>query len=104
MDDNPLAEAYRLIEAARGGEHGWSRPYGGPEAVAREADRLRLLVEAAASDLMAVRSAAIGQLLEEESLRTVEKRIGLSRSAISKADRAWRALPAFPKLIDEESW
>lgn len=104
MDNTPLDDVARLLGAASTAETGWSRAYGGPEGVAAEAERLRVEALRAAADLMAIRTAAIAQLLEEESLRTVEKRVGIGRSALNKADRAWRDGLAFRHLRTEESW
>lgn len=89
MDNDPLEDASRLLDAAQRAESGWADAYDGPEGVALEAERLREVTSDAVTQLITVRSAAIAQLLEDESLRTVEKRIGLSRSTINKAHRAW---------------
>lgn len=102
MDNPDLADAARLLADAHRAEPGWSAPYGGPEGVALEAERLRAATTHLLTELIDLRSAAYAELLEEESLRAVEKRTGLSRSTISKAHRAWLMVGHFRDL--KETW
>ena len=52
-----------------------------------------------------IRTAAVAQLLEEESLRAVARRTGINRSTISKTHRAWNpTLTSFARLTEKEAW
>ena len=90
MDNPDLADAARLLADAHRAEPGWSAPY------------LRAATTHLLTELIDLRSAAYAELLEEESLRAVEKRTGLSRSTISKAHRAWLMVGHFRDL--KETW
>lgn len=105
MEDPDLAAIDRLLTAARSGAAGWSNDFGGPEGVALAADLAAELTTRLTTDLLSLRTAALAQMLEEESLRAIARRTGINRSTISKSHRAWfPELSAFPHLKDEESW
>lgn len=105
MEDLDLAAIDRLLTAARTGDPGWSATFGGPNGVALAADLGSELATQLVTELIALRTAAIAQLLEEESLRAVARRTGINRSTISKTHRAWDpALTPFARLVDEKSW
>lgn len=64
---------------------GWSVEYGGPEGVARLTLALQDALKVQASELAAVRAAAIKELLTTRSLAEVARLLGVSRQAVSKA-------------------
>ena len=105
MEDLDLAAIDRLLTAARTGDPGWSAEFGGPYGVALAADAGAELVTRLVTELIALRTAAVAQLLEEESLRAVARRTGINRSTISKTHRAWDpTLTSFARLTEKEAW
>lgn len=100
-----LQAAAALLEIAKDGDPGWSNAYGGTQGVALAADLAAELGAELTRDALSLRTAAVAQMLEVDSVRGVEARTGLNRSTISRANRAWwpEATP-FAHLTDKESW
>lgn len=69
---------------------GWSAPYGGPEGVARATLTMQDVLKVQASELAAVRAAAIEELLTTRSLSEVARMLGVSKQAVSKSVRSPR--------------
>lgn len=84
-----LRLALQIADAVRRDPH-WFE-HGGGEDAARTADALRAEVLTLADGLLEARSAAIADLLEDESVRAVAARLDMLPATLHKAHRAWRA-------------
>lgn len=105
MEDPELAAIDHLLTAARAAQPGWADEFGGPEGVALAADLAAEVATRLTTDLLSLRTAALAQLLERESLRSIAQRTGINRSTISKSNRAWLPeMTPFAHLTDEDSW
>jgi hypothetical protein len=89
-----------LYTAAQQGGPGWSEPFGGPLAVALLAAEISVLAAQVSSRASGIRSAAVGELLEEYSAVTVAGELGISRQKVYEIARAGLR----PPYIDSVPW
>lgn len=106
--DAVLSDPTEFLEAVERGGPGWSDPYGGPEGVARIAGRLRDQAKEQQRRYGAIRATAIAALLQDRSLTSVAKALGVSKSAVHKTHRESIATahenPYFHLAVEERSW
>ncbi|MCZ4326703.1 hypothetical protein [Brachybacterium paraconglomeratum] len=72
----------------REAEDGWSTTYGGPVGVAALCSALQIQLAEQSEAIAAVRVAAIRELLKDHSGVEVAAMFGVSKTAISKTNRA----------------
>lgn len=77
-----------LIAAAREALPGWSAAYGGPVGVAILVRAFQRELEEIMQTYAALRAAAVAELLRDESLADVGRRLGISKTAVHELSRA----------------
>ena len=84
-ENEPAADPGQFLREVANADEGWSERYGGPEGIARWTLNLQDALKEQASDLAAVRTAAIREMLTTRSLADVAQALGVSEQAVSKA-------------------
>ena len=84
-ENEPAADPGQFLREVANADEGWSERYGGPEGIARWTLNLQDALKEQASDLAAVRTAAIREMLTTRSLADIAQALGVSKQAVSKA-------------------
>lgn len=84
-ENEPAADPGQFLREVANADEGWSERYGGPEGIARWTLNLQDALKEQASDLAAVRTAAIREMLTSRSLADIAQALGVSKQAVSKA-------------------
>ena len=77
-ENEPAADPGQFLREVANADEGWSERYGGPEGIARWTLNLQDALKEQASDLAAVRTAAIREMLTTRSLADIAQALGVS--------------------------
>lgn len=98
-----LADPDVLLRAACQAAAGWSEPFGGPQGVALLTAEIRRQLDEKANEVSSLRSAAVAEMLRDQSLSTVGKLLGIGKTAVDKINK--KALGSdFKHLVAKGTW